>query len=131
MNHNLLSLLEDWRGLKHLRINAARRPKTNDIIIVINSEANWSPPCLWALTLKAGILSFLPAAKIELKIPPNTHKIIASIEYPFRRIKGKNFSKINSKTGANMPIKSEAKGSIITVDEELKNMPVYISWFIP
>ena len=56
-----------------------------------------------------------------------TNKIIASIEYPFKRIKGKNFSKRNSKIGANMPIKSEAKGSMITVAEELKNMPVYIS----
>ena len=126
MNHNLLSLLVDWRGLKHLRIKAAKSPKINDIIIVINNEANCSPPCRWALTLKVGILSFRPAAKIESKMPPNTHKMIASIEYSFKRIKGKNFSKRNSKIGANIPIKSEAKGSIITVDEELKNMPVYI-----
>jgi len=48
--------------------------------IVISKEANCSPPCLVALTLKDGVLSFLPAANIESKIPPKTHKMIASTE---------------------------------------------------
>jgi len=33
--------------------------------------------------------------------------------------------------GAKTPIKSEAKGSMITVEEELKNIPVYIEKTIP
>jgi hypothetical protein len=63
---------------------------------------------------------------IELNIPPKVQSIIASIEYPLIKIKGRYFSIIKMRIGEVMPIKREAKGSIITTAEELKNIPVYI-----
>ena len=65
---------------------------------------------------------------MESKIAPNIDRIIASTEYPLIRIKDIYFSMKYIRRGGTMPIKSEAKGSMITVEEELKNTPVYISY---
>lgn len=91
MNQNMLSLLTDCRGLKHLKIEVANRPSRPAKQAVTNSEANCSPPWRAVLSDKAGVLEFLPAAKIESKIPPSTQIMIASIEYPFNRMNGKYF----------------------------------------
>jgi hypothetical protein len=68
---------------------------------------------------------------MESKIPPTTANIIASIGYPFIRMLGRNFSTTNESTGPNTPIKIEAKGSMMTVADELRKTPVYISQNIP
>lgn len=36
-----------------------------------NRAANWRPPCLTGSLLRAGVLPFLPPAKMALKMPPS------------------------------------------------------------
>ena len=56
-------------------------------------------------------------------MPPKVAKIIPQIGYPFNRILGKHFSISKVKIGVTTPIIKEAKGSIITDADELKNIP--------
>jgi hypothetical protein len=39
--------------------------------------ANYKPPYLYGLSASVGDLLLRPAMKIQLKIPPKTHRIIA------------------------------------------------------
>lgn len=112
--------------MKHLRISVANSPnriaKTAETIRL----ANCRPPCFTGFEHNSGVLEVLPAANIESKIPPKAEKMIPSIGYPLIRIKDKNFSIRYARMGTANPIKREAKGSIITDTEELKNIPAYI-----
>jgi hypothetical protein len=61
---------------------------------------------------------------IASKIPPKMHMMTASIEYPLTKRKAAYLSKINSIIGQTIPISNEAKGSIITKEEDPINIPV-------
>jgi hypothetical protein len=58
-------------------------------------------------------------------------RMIASIEYPLIRTSPRYFSMRKTRIGAVIPIKREAKGSIMTTADELKNIPVYVIKDIP
>lgn len=91
MNQASLSLFIDCLGLKQRRITAANRPNKKPIEAAIKMDKNWKPPCLVGLSLKVGVLPFLPAVKIELNTPPNVEKMMPSIGNPFLRCYEKNF----------------------------------------
>ena len=60
---------------------------------------------------------------MELNTPPRSEKIMASTGYPLLRMFGRNFSRRKANMGAKAPMSSEAKGSMITADDELRNIP--------
>jgi len=72
-------LFIDCGGLKHLKIAALKNPKIMARAAEIIRQANWSPPCLGQSEDRVGVLLFLPAVKIESKMPPSTENMIPSI----------------------------------------------------
>ena len=119
-----MSLFIDCFGLKHLKITVAKNPKRTANNTVTKTAANWSPPCLGAFVDNYGVLPSLPPAKMALKIPPKKHIITASIEYPLSKMKEAYLSKTNNIIGQTIPISKEAKGSIMTKEEDPINIPV-------
>lgn len=71
-----------------------------------------------------GVLPFLPPAKIASKRPPKKHIITASIEYPLSKMNEAYLSRTNKIIGQTIPISREAKGSMITNEDDPINIPV-------
>lgn len=65
---------------KQRKMAAANRPNNKANPAVTNKAANCRPPCLYALEVKVGVLEFLPAAKMELKMPASTPMMMESME---------------------------------------------------
>lgn len=76
MNQDMLSLFTDCLGLKQRRIPVAINPKTIPKTAETIRLANCRPPCFPGLSQRAGVLEFLPAAKMESNMPPRVAKMM-------------------------------------------------------